>query len=316
MRKALLRNYSCDMDIGIEIPLKTAKRSKRKSSLRKRLLPYLFVSPYLIFVSVFVAFPVLFCLFLTFHKWNIISPMSFIGTDNYSRLIHDRLFWKAIGNTLKFLLLHIPLQLMVSLFLAYLLNQKLRAASFFRSSFFMPVIVSGVVVTILWQQLLGYDSGLINRVLMHMGGRKIGWLVDPGMAIYSIAVMATWKNLGLYVILFLVGLQTVPPQYYEAAKMEGANRWQQFYHITLPMINPTIFMVVILSTIGGFSLFIEPYIMTGGGPLNTTLSAVLYIYKQAFQYYNMGYSATLGFFYALMIMTVVILQKKFIEKEV
>src|SRR5690349_16129161 len=209
MRKALVRNYSCDMDIGIEIPLKTAKRSKRKSSLRKRLLPYLFVSPYLIFVSVFVAFPVLFCLFLTFHKWNIISPMSFIGTDNYSRLIHDRLFWKAIGNTLKFLLLHIPLQLMVSLFLAYLLNQKLRAASFFRSSFFMPVIVSGVVVTILWQQLLGYDSGLINRVLMHMGGRKIGWLVDPGMAIYSIAVMATWKNLGLYVILFLVGLQTV-----------------------------------------------------------------------------------------------------------
>jgi multiple sugar transport system permease protein len=316
MRKKLLKNYSCDMDIGIEIPFKAIKRSKKKTSLRKKLLPYWLVSPYLIFVSVFVAFPVLFCFFLTFHKWNIISPMTFIGTDNYSRLIHDRLFWKAIGNTLKFLLLHIPLQLVISLFLAYLLNQQLRAASFFRSSFFMPVIVSGVVVTILWQQLLGYDSGVINRALMHMGGRKIGWLVDPGIAIYSIAVMATWKNLGLYVILFLVGLQTVPTQYYEAAKMEGASRWQQFYHITLPMINPTIFMVVILSTIGGFSLFIEPYIMTGGGPLNTTLSAVLYIYKQAFQYYNMGYSATLGFFYALMIMTVVILQKKFIEKEV
>jgi ABC-type sugar transport system permease subunit len=180
----------------------------------------------------------------------------------------------------------------------------------------MPVIVSGVVVTILWQQLLGYDSGLINRVFMRMGMTKVGWLVNPDIAIYSIAVMATWKNLGLYVILFLVGLQTVPTQYYEAAKMEGASRWQQFYHITLPMINPTIFMVVILSTIGGFSLFIEPYIMTGGGPLNTTLSAVLYIYKQAFQYYNMGYSATLGFFYAFMIMTVVVLQKKFIEKEV
>jgi ABC-type sugar transport system permease subunit len=135
------------------------------------------------------------------------------------------------------------------------------------------------------------------------------------IAIYSIAMMATWKNVGLYVILFLVGLQTVPPQYYEAAKLEGATRWQRFYHITLPMINPTVFMVVILSTIGGFSLFIEPYIMTGGGPMNQTLSAVLYIYKQAFQYYNMGYSATLGFFYALIIMTVVILQKKFIEKE-
>ncbi|HEV8084218.1 MAG TPA: sugar ABC transporter permease [Chitinophagaceae bacterium] len=297
--------------MNIEIPVTKTKRSQKK-----KWLPYLLVSPYLIFVLIFVVFPVLFCFFLTFNKWNIISPMKFIGTDNYSRLFHDRLFWKAIGNTLKFLILHIPLQLIVSLFLAYLLNQKIKAAAFFRASFFMPVIVSGVVVTILWQQLLGYDSGLINKVLMSMGAAKIGWLINPDVAIYSIAVMATWKNVGLYVILFLVGLQTVPTQYYEAAKMEGATRWQQFYHITLPMINPTIFMVVILSTIGGFSLFIEPYIMTGGGPLNTTLSAVLYIYKQAFQYYNMGYSATLGFFYALMIMTVVILQKKFIEKEV
>lgn len=299
------------MNLSIDMPDKKIKRSQKK-----KWLPYLLVSPYLIFVVVFVVFPVLFCFFLTFNKWNIISPMKFIGVDNYSRLFHDRLFWKAIGNTLKFLLLHIPLQLVVSLFLAYLLNQKIKAASFFRASFFMPVIVSGVVVTILWQQLLGYDSGLINRVLMSVGAKKIGWLVNPDVAIYSIAIMATWKNVGLYVILFLVGLQTVPTQYYEAAKMEGATRWQQFYHITLPMINPTIFMVVILSTIGGFSLFIEPYIMTGGGPLNTTLSAVLYIYKQAFQYYNMGYSATLGFFYALMIMTVVVLQKKLIEKEV
>lgn len=292
------------------------KRGRRALSNKKKWLPYLLVSPYLLFVIVFVAFPVLFCFFLTFHKWNIIAPMEFIGIDNYKRLVDDRLFWKAIGNTLRFLLLHIPLQLVVSLFLAQLLNQKIRAAAFFRASFFLPVIVSGVVVTILWQQLLGYDAGLINRMLVAIGASKIGWLVNPDVAIYSIAVMATWKNVGLYVILFLVGLQTVPPQYYEAAKLEGASRWQQFYHITLPMINPTIFMVVILSTIGGFSLFIEPYIMTGGGPLNQTLSAVLYIYKQAFQYYNMGYSATLGFFYALMIMFVVVLQKKFIEKEI
>jgi ABC-type sugar transport system permease subunit len=290
-------------------------RKKIFSLKRKNMLPYLLASPYLIFVTVFVMFPVLFCFFLTFHKWNIISPMHFIGVDNYTRLFHDRLFWKAIGNTLKFLLLHIPLQLIVSLFLAQLLNQKIKAISFFRASFFLPVIVSGVVVTILWQQLFGFDSGIFNRMLSGMSLPKIGWLVNPDVAIYSIAVMATWKNVGLYVILFLVGLQTVPPQYYEAAKLEGATRWQQFYHITLPMINPTIFLVVVLSTIGGFSLFIEPYIMTGGGPLNQTLSAVLYIYKQAFQYYNMGYSATLGFFYAIMIMTVVVLQKKFIEKE-
>ncbi|HYV91498.1 MAG TPA: sugar ABC transporter permease [Chitinophagales bacterium] len=288
---------------------------KTLSFRRKSLLPYLLVSPYILFVTVFVLFPVLFCLFLTFNKWNIIGPMHFIGVKNYIRLFEDRLFWKAIANTLKFLSLHIPLQLVVSLFLAYLLNQKIRATPFFRGSFFLPVIVSGVVITILWQQLFGYDSGLINRMLSAIGIPKVGWLVSPNVAIYSIAIMATWKNVGLYVILFLVGLQTVPPQYYEAAKLEGASQWQQFYHITLPMINPTIFMVVILSTIGGFSLFIEPYILTGGGPMNQTLSAVLYIYKQAFQFYNMGYSATLGFFYAIMIMTVVVLQKKFIERE-
>ena len=250
----------------------TENRKEIFSFKRKNILPYLLVSPYLIFVTVFVMFPVLFCFFLTFHKWNIISPMHFIGVDNYARLFHDRLFWKAIGNTLKFLLVHIPLQLIVSLFLAQLLNQKIKAISFFRASFFLPVIVSGVVVTILWQQLFGFDSGIFNRVLSGIGLPKIGWLVNPDIAIYSIAVMATWKNVGLYVILFLVGLQTVPPQYYEAAKLEGATRWQQFYHITLPMINPTIFLVVVLSTIGGFSLFIEPYIMTGGGPLNQTLS--------------------------------------------
>jgi len=294
----------------------TAVKIKGKEYKKNKFLPYLLVSPYLLFVLVFVVFPVLFCFFLTFNKWNIISSMHFVGFKNYSRLFHDRLFWKAITNTLQFLLVHIPLQLAISLFLAYLLNQKIKASTFFRASFFMPVIVSGVVVTILWQQLLGFDSGLINRMLISIGFTKVGWLINPNIAIYSIAVMATWKNVGLYVILFLVGLQTVPTQYYEAAKMEGATNWQQFYHITLPMINPTVFMVVILSTIGGFNLFIEPYIMTGGGPLNSTLSAVLYIYKQAFQYYNMGYSATLGFFYAIMIMSVVVIQKRIIEKEI
>src|SRR6476659_6554364 len=139
----------------------------------KRLVPYLMVAPYLIFLCVFVLFPVLFCFYLTFQKWNIIAPMEFVGVANYTRLFHDRLFWKAIGNTLKFLSLHIPLQLTVSLFLAYLLNQKIKAIAFFRGSFFMPVIVSGVVITILWQQLLGYDAGLINRMLSSVGTPKI-----------------------------------------------------------------------------------------------------------------------------------------------
>jgi ABC-type sugar transport system permease subunit len=163
--------------------------------------------------------------------------------------------------------------------------------------------------------LFGFDTGLLNRILITLGFGKVGWLVDPQVAMPSIAIMATWKNVGLYIVLFLVGLQTVPKHYYEAADLEGATHWQKFFKITLPMINPTIFLVVILSTVGGFSLFIEPYILTGGGPLNSTLSAVLYIYKQGFFYYHMGYSATLGLFFAIIILGVVILQRKFIESD-
>ena len=282
--------------------------------MRQRILPYVLVSPYIFHFFLFVAFPILFSIILTFNKWNIISPMEFIGLSNFSRLFQDKFFLKSLLNTLWFLAIHIPAQIIVALALAEVLNQQIKARAFFRAAFFLPVIVSGVVVTMLWQQLYGFDTGLLNRILVSLGLGKVGWLVNPNFAMASLALMATWKNVGLYVILFLVGLQTVPPQYYEAAELEGANHWQKFWHITLPMINPTIIMIIILSTIGGFSLFIEPYIMTGGGPLNSTLSAVLYIYKQAFFYYHMGYSATLGLFFALLIFMVVIIQKKYIEK--
>lgn len=274
------------------------------------------VSPYLLHFSVFVAFPVVFSVVLTFHSWNIISPMKYVGFANYRHLIHDRLFWQAVWNTVRFLIVHIPLQILVALTLAELLNRTVRGAAFFRAAFFLPVIVSGVVVTILWQQLLSYNSGILNRLLTTVGMARVAWLDDPTVAMYSIAVMATWKNVGLYIILFLVGLQSVPVQLYEAADLEGATNWQKFRYITLPMINPTIFTVVVLSTIGGFSLFVEPYIMTEGGPMNTTLSAVMYIYRQAFQYYHMGYSATLGFCFALIILFVVIIQRRYVEQEV
>ena len=283
--------------------------------MKKKVVPYLLVSPYIIHFLIFIAFPVIFSIVLTFHKWNIISPMEYTGFANYIRLFQDALFLKSILNTFIFLIIHIPLQIIIALFLAEVLNQKIHLRGFFRAAFFLPVVVSGVVVTILWQQLYGFDTGLLNKILVTLGFGKVGWLIDPKIAMPSIAIMATWKNVGLYIVLFLVGLQTVPKHYYEAADLEGATHWQKFFRITLPMINPTIFLVVILSTIGGFSLFIEPYILTGGGPLNSTLSAVLYIYKQGFFYYRMGYSATLGLFFALIILSVVIIQKKFIERE-
>ncbi|UCF63761.1 MAG: sugar ABC transporter permease [bacterium] len=285
---------------------------QRKS---KNFIPYVMISPYVIHFVTFIAFPVLFSFFLMFNKWNIIGPMEFIGLGNFYHLFQDKIFFRSILNTLIFLIIHIPLQIGVALFFAELLNQNIRLKGFFRAVFFLPVVVSGVVVTMLWEQLYGFDTGLLNRILVDLGLGKIRWIISPEMAMPSIAIMATWKNVGLYIVLFLVGLQSVPAHYYEAADIEGATDWQKFWHITLPSINPTMFMVVILSTIGGFSLFIEPYIMTGGGPLNSTISAVLYIYKQGFFYYHMGYAATLGFFFAILILLVIILQKRFIEKD-
>ena len=282
---------------------------------KKSIISYFLVSPYLLHLILFISFPVIFSVVLTFHKWNILSEMQYVGFDNYIRLFQDRLFWKALVNTLTFLIIHIPLQLIIALLLAYFLDQKILFKGFFRATFFLPVVISGVVVTMVWQQLYMVDSGLINKLLVSIGLGKVEWLTNKNIAMISIAIMATWKNVGLYVILFLVGLQSVPRRYYEAADVEGANQWQKFRYITLPAINPTIFMVTILSTIGGFNLFIEPYIMTGGGPLNSTLSAMLYIYKQAFEYYHMGYSATLGIIFAFIIMMVVAVQKYTIEKD-
>ncbi|MGE5431825.1 MAG: carbohydrate ABC transporter permease [Syntrophomonadaceae bacterium] len=281
----------------------------------KKIVPYLMIAPYVVHFLVFVSFPVIFSFVLMFNQWNIISPMKFVGLQNFYKLFQDAQFFRALLNTLIFLVIHIPLQIITALFFAVLLNQKIKFIGFFRAAYFLPVIVSGVVVTILWQQLYAFESGLFNRVLASIGLNKVGWLVNPNVAMPSIAIMATWKNVGLYIVLFLVGLQTVPQQLYEAAELEGAGAWQKFRYVTFPMINPTVFLVLVLSTIGGFSLFIEPYVMTDGGPLNSTLSAVLYIYRQGFYYYHMGYAAALGFFFAAIILLVIVIQRRYIEKE-
>ncbi len=278
------------------------------------LMGYLMSAPYIVYFLVFSAFPIFFSFFLIFHRWNIVGPMKWVGLANFNMMFSDPLFWTSIYNTVIFLLVHIPLQVVVALVLAEVLNQKIKARAFFRAAFFLPVVVSGVVVTILWKQLYSTDTGLINSMLVAIGLSKVEWLTSPMMAMPSIAIMATWKNVGLYMILFLAGLQSVPAYMYEAADMDGATTLQKFRYITIPAINPVIVMVLIISTINGFSLFIEPYVMTGGGPLNSTLSTVLYIYRQGFSFYKMGYAATLGFMLAAIIFTVVLIQRKFIEQ--
>ncbi len=277
---------------------------------------YVMVMPYILFFLLFVAYPLIFSFVLVFHKWNIIAPMKWVGTANFLNLFKDPLFWKSILNTLLFLSIHIPLQIVVALVVANILNQKIAARGFFRASFFLPVVISGVVVTILWQQLYSHETGFINILLSRIGLPKVPWLISTKMAMPSIALMATWKNVGLYIVLFLTGLQGIPYTLYQVADLDGASGVQKFFHITIPMLNPTIILVLILSTLGGFSLFIEPYVMTGGGPMNSTLSCVLYIYKQAFYFNHMGYAAAMAFVVALIIMIVVILQRKLFETEI
>ena len=272
------------------------------------------VLPYVLHVVIFLGYPLAFAFVLIFHRWNIYTPMKWVGLGNIRLLLADPLVWRALLNTLYFLLIHIPLQLVVALGLAELLNRKIRGRTFFRASYFLPFVISGVVVTILWQQLYATETGLINVMLQRFGLPKIGWLIDRRFAMPAIAIMATWKNVGLYVVLFLVGLQAIPAELYEAAELDGASGWQKFRLITVPMINPTIMLVLVLSTIGGFSLFIEPYVMTGGGPLRRTYSVVLYLYTNAFAYQKMGYAATIGVALALIIGAVVFIQRRVIGK--
>ncbi|MEE8436801.1 MAG: sugar ABC transporter permease, partial [Candidatus Neomarinimicrobiota bacterium] len=274
---------------------------------------HLLVAPYYIFFALFIAYPLIFSFVLIFHRWAIVGPLEWVGLSNILELGGDPLFWKSIGNTLIFLIIHVPLQVAFALVLAAILNSKIPAQGVFRAAFFLPVVVSGVAVTILWKQMFSTNLGILNQLLYELGINPVPWVTDPSWAMPSIAMMATWKNIGLYVVLFLAGLQGIPKHLYDAADIDGASTVQKFFHITVPAINPVFMVVLILSTLGGFSLFIEPYVITGGGPMNSTLSGVLYIYRQAFSFFRMGYAATIGFALAIIVMGVIIIQRHFME---
>ena len=277
---------------------------------------YLLIAPYLLFLSVFLIYPIFFSVWLTFHDWNIVSPeIPFVGLENYRRLIGDELFYKALWNTFRFILINIPLQIVIALLLAVALNQPIKGRGFFRAAYFLPVVTSGVVISFLWSWMLSTDDGIINEVLGWFGIGPVPWLTSETWSIPSIAWVAAWKNLGYYVVIFLAGLQSIPKTLYEAARIDGAGPVQTFFRITLPMLNPAMLLVLVMSTINGFQLFTEPFIMTGGGPANSSLSVVMYIYKNAFQSLDMGYAATIGLALALIILTVSLLQKKLLERD-
>jgi len=274
----------------------------------------LLAAPYAVFLLVFAAYPIAFALVLVFMQWDLVTAPSFAGFDNVRLLANDGRFWRAVANTFVFLSIHLPLQIATALALALALNRRLVLRGFWRAAFFLPVVISGAVVAILWSNLYATDVGLINNVLIRLGMGPIPWLTDPLTAMPAIAVMVTWKNVGFYVIIYLAGLQYIPRSCQEAIELEGASAWQRFRFLTLPMLLPQTILVITLSTINGFQLFIEPYVMTGGGPLRRTYSIVLYLYTNAFSYQKMGYAATIGVALAMIIGGVVLIQRRLIGK--
>jgi len=269
-------------------------------------------APYVVFLLIFTAYPVFFAVALVFMHWDLVTAPSFAGLDNIQLLATDARFWQAVTNTFVFLSIHLPLQIITALALALALNRPLVFRAFWRATFFLPVVISGAVVAILWGALYATDVGLINNLLVKIGLSPVPWLTDPTVAMPAIAVMVTWKNVGFYVVIYLAGLQYIPRSCQEAIELDGATTWQRFRHLTLPLLLPQTILVVTLSTINGFQLFIEPYVMTGGGPLGRTLSVVLYMYRNAFSYQKMGYAATIGVALAMIIGAVVTLQRRII----
>ncbi len=275
---------------------------------------WLLTAPYAGFLLAFAAYPMFFAMALVFMRWDLVTAPAFAGLDNVRLLATDTRFWRAVANTFVFLGIHLPLQIAAALTLALALNRPLVFRAFWRATFFLPVVISGAVVAILWNALYATDVGLINSLLARVGVAPVPWLTDPSLAMPAIAVMVTWKNVGFYVVIYLAGLQYIPRSCQEAIELEGATAWQRFRHLTLPLLLPQTILVVTLSTINGFQLFIEPYVMTGGGPLRRTFSVVLYMYTNAFSYQKMGYAATIGVALALIIGAVVAIQRRVIGK--
>jgi len=276
----------------------------------------LFLGPSLSVLVVFFFIPVIAAFLLSFTDFDIYSLgnlnyLRFVGFNNYIELFNDSLFWTSIKNTFYFVLLGGPLSVAVSLGTAILLNSKLiKFKSFFRLIYFLPVVTTLVAVSIVWRYIYHPKFGILNYLLSFLGIEQIDWLGDPIFAMPAIIIMAVWKNFGYNMIIFIAGLQNIPEELYEAANLEGASSWQQFVKITLPMLAPTTLFISVITMIGYFQLFAEPYIMTQGGPFNSTLSIVLYMYQEGFRWWNIGYSTAIAFSLFIIILIGTVIQFK------
>lgn len=283
----------------------------------------LFLGPGLAVLLIFFFLPVMAAFILSFTDFNIYSLgnpdyLRFVGFDNYMKLFSDDMFWTALKNTFYFVIAGGPLSIAASLGAAILLNSKLiRFKGIFRLTYFLPVVTTLVAVAIVWRYIYHPRYGLLNYFLGFFGVDPLDWLGDPHLAMPAIIIMAVWKNFGYNMIIFIAGLQNIPEELYEAASLEGASAWQKFRNITLPMLAPTTIFITIITMIGYFQLFAEPYVMTQGGPLNSTLSIVLYMYQEGFRWWNIGYSTAIAFSLFIIILIGTVIQfrvQKALEK--
>jgi multiple sugar transport system permease protein len=271
---------------------------------------YLFAAPFIAGFLVFSAFPMGWALVLNFQRYNLLAPPAFVGMENIQRLLADPKVFQSLWNTAYFAFASVPLQLLLALGCAVLLNQPLRGRNFYRTALYLPVVVPIVVSAFIWQRAYHPEFGIINEVLGWFGIGPRAWLFEPALAMPAFIFMRIWV-MGTQMVIFLAGLQNVPAALLEAAALDGAGAWRKFWNVTIPIMTPVIFFNLIVGIIGNFQVFAPALIMTKGGPADATLFMVLYIYRNAFEYSRLGYAATLSWLLFLVIIVLTFIQFRF-----
>jgi multiple sugar transport system permease protein len=282
-------------------------KMKLRRELKENIEGYLFISPALLGVLIFSLGPMVASLILSFMQYDIVTPPRLIGFSNFRNLFIDPLFSKALFNTLYYVGGVVPLRLIVALLAAILLNQKVRGVTFFRTAYYIPSVSAGVAISIVWTYVFDPQYGLMNSVLGYLGIPGPPWIQSTTWAMPALILMGTW-SIGQPMVIFLAGLQGIPTHLYEAVSIDGGNWWHKFRYVTLPMLTPVIFFNMVMQIIGTFQIFTSVYIMTNGGPMNSTLVYVFYLYQQAFQWLRMGYGSALAWILFLIIFILTLMQ--------
>ena len=299
-------------------PTRSGRLRETLRQMRRNWSAYLFLAPGMIHFVIFTLFAVGFAFYISFHEWNIVEPEKpFVGLENYARLLEDKRFHRAVLNTLTFMV-GVPLNLSFALAVALLLNTKVRGQAIYRTMFYLPTVTPLVVSAIIWKWVYQGDYGLLNYYLLKLGiiQEKIYWLANPDLALPALILMGIWAGTGGPMVIYLAGLQSIPEEMYDSAKVDGANAWQRLLYITIPLLRPTTFFLVITSVIGTFQIFTEVYIMTNGGPLNRTTTIGYYLYTNAFKEFDMGYATAMAFVLFAMIFVFTLIQWKYTRGDV